>query len=63
MKCKRCGMDFETKDKRRKYCSPRCSKFSRLKTDPIFGGGVRRRGNSVEVTGAINCMLFMRGLL
>lgn len=60
--CKKCNAEFETTDKRRKYCTPLCSRLSRLKDDPITGGGIKRKGNTVTVTGAINVMMYMRGI-
>ncbi len=57
MKCKGCGKEFETNDKRSKYCGLCCHK----KDDPITGGYIKRRGNTVEAKGILNCIMAFRG--
>ena len=61
--CKRCNTEFTAKRSNQVYCSGMCSRFSRYRVDPIYGGRVQKKGNKIIVTGAINCMMFMNGML
>ncbi|MDU1587002.1 MAG: hypothetical protein E6860_15815 [Clostridium sp.] len=57
--CKSCGKEFKPKRINQVNCKAECPKEQKL----IYGGGVKRKGNTVTVSGALNCYLFMAGLL
>lgn len=59
MNCKHCNIEFETKDKRRKYCTPLCSRLSRLKPRE----SIKRNGNITTVSGVVSCYMYGRGLI
>lgn len=56
-KCKSCGKEFKPKRKNQVYCYSGCARDQKL----IYGGGVKRKGNTVTVSGALNCYMFMKG--
>lgn len=58
-KCKSCGKEFKPKRSNQVYCHTGCVSEQKL----IYGGGVKRKGKTVTVSGALNCYLFMAGLL
>lgn len=63
MQCTACKREFTPRKSNQIYCSASCRKSRRRKADSIFGGGIKRKGKSIEVRGAMNCIEFMRGML
>jgi len=55
--CKSCGKEFIPKRSNQVYCRPDCKQIQKM----LFGGGVKRKGNTVTISGALNCYKFMRG--
>lgn len=58
-KCKTCGIEFKPKRSNQVNCRAECPREYKL----IHGGGVKRNGKNITVTGAINCYLYMAGIL
>ncbi len=58
-KCKSCGKEFKPKRSNQVNCKAECPREQKL----IYGGGVKRKGKTVTVSGTLNCYLFMAGLL
>lgn len=57
--CKSCGKEFIPKRINQVNCKASCPREQRI----LFGGGISKKGNVVTVSGALNCMLFFKGLL
>lgn len=57
--CQTCGAEFVPKRKNQRNCRSSCPKEYKL----IHGGGITRKGNTVTVSGALNCYMFFKGLL
>jgi hypothetical protein len=57
-KCKSCGKEFTPKRKNQVNCKASCPKEQKM----LFGGGITRKGNTVTVSGALNCLLVFGGL-
>lgn len=62
MNCKSCGKEFEPKRKNQVNCKGDCPKEQQMKK-LIFGGGIKKKGKTTTVTGALNCYMYMKGLL
>ncbi len=59
MKCKSCGKEFDPKRKNQVNCKADCPREQKI----LLGGGVRRKGKTTTVTGAVNCYMYMKGWL
>lgn len=58
-KCRSCGKEFEPKRSNQVNCNANCPRDQKM----LYGGGIKRKGKTTTVTGALNCMLYWRGLL
>lgn len=58
-KCKSCGKEFEPKRKNQVNYKATCPKEQKM----LFGGGIKRKGNTVTVSGAFNCYMYLKGFI